>query len=69
MRLEHGAGRARRAHRRLGLVAAAKLHLRPDRPDARRGDEQTAALLQLALRLGDRHALQMLKVLARMEAA
>ncbi len=57
------------AEHRLGLVAAAKLHLRPDRPDARRGDEQTAALLQLALRLGDRHALQMLKVLARMEAA
>ena len=57
------------AEYRLGFVAAAKLHLRPDRPDARRGDEQTAALLQLALRLGDKHALQMLKVLARMEAA
>lgn len=57
------------AEYRLGLVAAAKLHLRPDRPDARRGDEQTAALLQLALRLGDKHALHMLKVLARMEAA
>jgi hypothetical protein len=56
------------AEYRLGYVAAAKLHLRPDRPDARRGDEHTAALLQLASRLGDKHAMQMLKVLARMEA-
>ena len=57
------------AEYRLGFVAAAKLHLRPDRPDARRGDEQTAALLALASSLGDKHAMQMLMVLARMEAA
>ena len=57
------------AEYRLGFVVAAKLHLRPDRPDARRGDAQTAALLQLATRLGDKHAMHMLQVLARMEAA
>jgi hypothetical protein len=54
------------AEYRLGFVEAAKLHLRPDRPDAREGDKQARELLQLASRLGDARAAQMLKVLARM---
>jgi len=54
------------AEYRLGFVEAAKLHLRPDRPDARKGDQQARELLQLAASLGDRHALHMVKVMTRM---
>ena len=54
------------AEYRLGFVEAAKLHLHPDRPDARKGDQQAQALLNLAASLGDQHAMHMLKAMARM---